>query len=136
MGLIGDGHGRLLIGQRHAGTHMGGAWEFPGGKCAPGESARDALCRELDEELGIAVEHVEPLLDYVHEYPDRRVRLDVWLVHRYRGEPQAREGQRLRWVPVGELGESGLLSADQPILDALQNRKPVQATPQHRASRN
>ena len=115
---------------------MGGAWEFPGGKCAPGELARDALCRELDEELGIAVEHAEPLLDYVHDYPDRRVRLDVWLVHRYRGEPHAREGQRLRWVPVGELAGSGLLSADRPILDALNSQEPVWAAGQHKASRN
>ena len=115
---------------------MGGAWEFPGGKCASGETARDALCRELDEELGIVVEHAEPLLDYVHEYPDRRVRLDVWRVHRYRGEPYAREDQRLRWVPVGELEGSGLLSADQPILDALQCAQPVQAGDQHKASRN
>ena len=115
---------------------MGGAWEFPGGKCAPGEPARDALCRELDEELGIVVEQAEPLLDYVHDYPDRRVRLDVWLVHRYRGEPHAREGQRLRWVPVDELAESGLLSADRPILDALKSQEPVRAAGQHKASRN
>ena len=109
---------------------------FRAGSARRASLPREALSRELAEELGIAVERAEPLLDYVHEYPDRRVRLDVWLVHRYRGEPHAREGQQLRWVPVGELGESGLLSADQPILDTLQSREPARARPQHKASRN
>ena len=124
----------MLIGRRHADAHMGGSWEFPGGKRAPGESALEALRRELDEELGIAVERAEPLLDYVHEYPDRRVRLDAWLVHRYRGEPHAREGQMLRWVPVGELERSGLLSADRRIVDALRSREPAQEAPRVRTT--
>ncbi|WP_428100131.1 NUDIX domain-containing protein [Candidatus Rariloculus sp.] len=111
-----------MIARRRGDAHMGGSWEFPGGKRALAESVWDALCRELSEELGISVQHAEPLLDYVHEYPDRCVRLDVWLVHRYGGEPQRCEGQALRWVTIEELDSSGLLSADQPIIDALRSR--------------
>jgi 8-oxo-dGTP diphosphatase len=119
VGLIGDGHGRWLVNQRRAGTHRAGAWEFPGGKRAPGEGRGAALERELAEELGIEVLEAEPLLELVHDYPDKQVRLDVWLVRRYRGAVTAREGQPLRWVTVEELRGLALLEADGPIVDAL-----------------
>lgn len=98
---------------------MAGAWEFPGGKKRDDETRLEALNRELAEELGITVERAEPLLELVHDYPDRQVKLDVWLVREYRGEPAGLEGQPLRWVEVAALGEVGLLEADRPIVDAL-----------------
>jgi len=119
VGLIGDAHGRWLVNQRRAGTHRAGAWEFPGGKRAPGEDRAAALGRELAEELGIEVLEAEPLLELVHDYPEKRVLLDVWLVRRYRGEVGAREGQPLRWVTVEELDGLALLEADGPIVEAL-----------------
>jgi len=118
-GVIENDAGLVLIAQRTAGRELAGAWEFPGGKVAPGEDARQALDRELMEELGITVLEAQPLLDYRHAYPQRVVRLDVWRVLRYAGEPRALEGQPLRWEAPANLLAVGLLEADRPIVDAL-----------------
>lgn len=119
VGLVRDEHGRVLINQRRAGTHRAGEWEFPGGKQAAGEAPYDALCRELAEELGIRVLAAEPFMQLEHDYGDRCVRLDVWHVRRYRGEPVAREGQPLCWVRPEDLDRVALLPADEPIVRAL-----------------
>jgi 8-oxo-dGTP diphosphatase len=119
VGLIGDAGGRWLVNQRRPGTHLAGAWEFPGGKLKPGESRLAALCRELEEELGIEVAAAEPLLEIVHEYPDKRVRLDVWRVLDYRGVVTPREAQKLDWVALDRLAALPLLAADLPIIEAL-----------------
>jgi 8-oxo-dGTP diphosphatase len=119
VGLIGDGAGRWLVNCRPLGTPLAGSWEFPGGKRQPGETPLAALKRELDEELGIEVLHAEPVLELVHDYPDKRVRLDVWHVRRYRGEVTARDQQPLRWIAVGEFRELDLLEADWPIVERL-----------------
>ena len=119
VGLLDDGAGRWLVNCRPAGTPLAGSWEFPGGKRRPGETALAALARELDEELGIEVLEAESVLELVHDYPDKRVRLDVWHVRRYRGQVTAREGQPLRWVTVAECRELALLEADWPIVARL-----------------
>lgn len=118
-GVIGDGDGRVLIAQRPPGSHLAGAWEFPGGKVAEGETVRAALGRELREELGIEVRVAEPLVCYRHAYPERTVLLDVWSVIDYDGEPRALEGQPLRWESLDRLLDIGLLEADRPIVEAL-----------------
>ena len=118
-GVIGNAVGEVLISQRTAGRELAGAWEFPGGKIRDGEAPFAALRRELDEELGIEVIEAEPLLDYRHTHAARIVRLDVWRVLRYAGEPRGREGQPLRWAAPGRLLEIGLLAADEPIVAAL-----------------
>jgi 8-oxo-dGTP diphosphatase len=64
------------------------------------------------------------VLELVHDYPDKRVRLDVWHVLRYRGEATAREGQPLRWVTVAECGDLPLLEADWPIVRRLAELSP------------
>ena len=61
----------------------------------------------------------EPVLVLEHDYPDKRVRLDVWHVRRYRGQAIAREGQPLRWVTVPQCRELPLLPADGPIVERL-----------------
>jgi mutator protein MutT len=114
-----DRHRRVLIAQRPAGKHHAGGWEFPGGKIERGESPRQALARELEEELGITIEHPRPLSRVRHAYPHGAVLLDVWVVRRYRGEPRGRDGQALRWCSQRELENAQLLPADQPIVTAL-----------------
>jgi 8-oxo-dGTP diphosphatase len=118
-GILRDAGGRVLIARRGPGQHGAGFWEFPGGKRAAGETAAAALGRELAEELGISVEAAEPFLALEHDYPDRRVALEFFLVTRFDGEPVAREGQPLRWVPLPELAAAGLLPADEPVVAAL-----------------
>ncbi len=118
-GILRDSLGRILIAQRPAGGHVGGFWEFPGGKLHPGEMPAQALERELHEELGVFVEAAVPFMTYRHEYPGRIVELHVFLVERYSGEPRGVEGQPLRWVSVAELPAADLLPADQPIAAAL-----------------
>ncbi|HEV7135621.1 MAG TPA: 8-oxo-dGTP diphosphatase MutT [Steroidobacteraceae bacterium] len=114
-----DPSGRVLIAERPAGKHMAGRWEFPGGKVAPGESEDAALARELQEELGIVVVEATPMMRLTHSYPDRVVELSMWVVGRYRGEPQALDGQRLKWVERSQLAREDILEADRPFVAAL-----------------
>ncbi len=115
-----DGDGRVLLARRHADSHQGGLWEFPGGKLEEGESIADGLRRELHEELGVEVVAHRPLIRVVHHYPDRSVLLDVHRVDAWRGEPHGREGQPLAWVPIGALPDYPMPPADRPIVAALQ----------------
>lgn len=118
-GAIADGEGRILIAQRPRGRHMAGRWEFPGGKLASGEDPYAGLQRELAEELGVAVREARPLIRLRHEYPDRRVLLDVWQVTAYDGEPQALDAQALAWARPDELPKHDLIEADRAIVTAL-----------------
>lgn len=114
-----DPSGRVLIAERPAGKHMAGRWEFPGGKVAPGESEEAALARELEEELGIECVQARPMMRLTHRYPDREVELSLWVVERYRGEPQALDGQRLKWVQRTQLAGEDILEADRLFVAAL-----------------
>ncbi|HKX59617.1 MAG TPA: NUDIX domain-containing protein [Steroidobacteraceae bacterium] len=118
-GAIADADGRVLIAQRPRGRHMAGRWEFPGGKLAAGEEPLEGLKRELSEELGISVRAARPLIRLRHEYPDRRVLLDVWQVTDYEGLPQALDAQALAWAKPDDLPEHDLLEADRAIVTAL-----------------
>ena len=121
--VLRDERGRVLIAQRPAGKHMGGYWEFPGGKIAPGESSEQALTRELAEELGVSLRRCHPLLQLRHDYADRIVELDVFMVDDYCGEPAGLEAQALKWVAAAELGGQALLPADQPIIEVLNSHR-------------
>ena len=122
-GVLRDSDGRVLIAQRPAGKHMAGYWEFPGGKVAPGENGEQALARELTEELGVSLGRCRRLLQLRHDYVDRVIELDVFLVDDYQGEPTGRETQCLKWVALSELATQGLLPADRPIIDALNSTR-------------
>jgi 8-oxo-dGTP diphosphatase len=117
--VLRDAGGRVLIAQRPRGKHMAGYWEFPGGKIGPGESSQQALTRELAEELGVSLRRCHPLLQLRHDYADRVVELDVFVVDDYGGEPCGLEAQALKWVAAAELAGQALLPADRPIIEAL-----------------
>lgn len=121
-GVLLDGVRRVLVQRRPTRAHQGGLWEFPGGKIRAGESFRDALDRELFEELGVRVLEAEPLVRVEHSYPELVVVLDVWHVARYQGLVEAREGQPLRWVTLDSLADLPMPPADRPIVTAIRDR--------------
>lgn len=118
-GVLRDSRGWILLSQRPSGKHLAGLWEFPGGKCGPGEPPADALARELREELGVRVESARPVLCLRHAYPEIIVRLRLFEVERYSGRPAGLEGQSLCWVRPGELDSIDMPAADRPIIKAL-----------------
>jgi len=111
--------GELLITRRRDDAHQGGLWEFPGGKREDGESIATTLHRELREELAIELLEHRPLLVVEHDYGDKRVRLVVHLVDRFRGEPRPCEGQPMRWVAPADLGDFAFPAANAPIVVRL-----------------
>jgi mutator protein MutT len=79
-GVLRDVQGNILLAQRPLDKHLGGLWEFPGGKCEANELAKDALSRELHEELGLAEIDSRPLIQVRHDYGDKKIFLDVYWV--------------------------------------------------------
>ena len=112
-------HGRLLITQRQARAHLGGLWEFPGGKRHPGETYRQCLGRELREELAIEVE-VGPRFQAVTcAYPEKTVHLEFFLCRLLSGEPKAIECAAIAWVTAGQLADYEFPPADARLLQRL-----------------
>lgn len=120
VGVLEDLTGRILLARRHADTHQGNLWEFPGGKLEAGETAASALKRELQEELGIRVTGHRPLIQVRHAYPDRNVLLDVHWVTDWQGVVTAIEGQPLAWVQKNQLVDYPMPQADLPLVKAIQ----------------
>lgn len=121
--------GRILLSRRPAHVDQGDLWEFPGGKRHAGETRLAALARELDEELGIAILRAVPLLSVPHDYATRRVRLDVFVVDRWQGMPQGREGQEIRWVAADALDTLAFPAANLPIVNAARLPRACVVTP-------
>jgi 8-oxo-dGTP diphosphatase len=122
-GILRNRAGEVLIAERLCEGPFNGLWEFPGGKIDAAESAADALRRELREELGIEVTAAEPFMSLSHEYSDRTVDLEFFLVSDWDGDPDGLEGQGLRWVDVARLDEAELLPADAPLVAALRGSR-------------
>ena len=116
-GVIVEG-ARVLLSQRKSGTHLAGAWEFPGGKVEAGEDPRDALARELREELGIEVEVGDPLEITFHRYAMKSVLLLFFAAKRKAGsaEPRALDVAAVRWAGIDELRDEEFPPADVAVL--------------------
>ena len=102
-GVLVRDDGRVLMGSRPQGKPYAGYWEFPGGKFEPGESAGQALERELREELGLSVKESFPWFSRVLDYPHARVRLFFRRCWRWDGEPRPLENQSFGFFAPGEL---------------------------------
>lgn len=129
VGVLLADDGSVLIARRRSGTPGAGKWEFPGGKREPGEPMAVALSRELDEELGVTVVSTRSLLTLRHDYSDRTVWLDIQLVTDWCGQPHGREGQSVAWCMPAYLFEYDMLSANTPVMHALQLPSAYAITP-------
>ena len=110
--------GQFLVTRRLPGVHLGGLWEFPGGKIDPAEEHHSALRRELREELGVDITVGELVHQTTHAYPEQTVALFF-----YRcvlgGIPHPQLGQDMRWVARQDLPDLGFPPADAELIDRL-----------------
>ncbi len=118
-----DADGRILLARRPEGKAMAGLWEFPGGKVEQGETPEAALMRELHEELGIETwaSCLAPLTFASHAYADFHLLMPLFACRKWQGQPQAREGQALKWVRARDLRDYPMPPADLPLIPILRD---------------
>ncbi len=115
---------RLLIAQRPLDGMLGGMWEFPGGKMETDDvNLQGCLQRELDEELGIEVSVLEPIIQVDHAYTHFRITLYAYHVRHVSGDPQAIDCADWRWVEWSELADYPFPVTDQKIIRALNTER-------------
>jgi mutator protein MutT len=112
--------GRVLICQRKSDDTLGDFWEFPGGKCEPGESLEACLARELMEEVAIKARVVRKLTPIEHDYPHARLTLHPFLCEHVEGEAMAIECQRTKWVAAAELSGYKFPPANETLLEEVE----------------
>ena len=111
----------FLLTRRATDAHLGGRWEFPGGKVEPGETLADTLVREIGEELGCGVEVGALLLTTRHAYPEVHVELHFFAA-RLTESPVPQQGQEMRWIARGDLESLHLPEADADLVSLLISR--------------
>jgi 8-oxo-dGTP diphosphatase len=121
--VIVDG-GRVLLTQRKSGTHLAGAWEFPGGKVEPDEDPRDALVRELAEEIGVVATVGDIVEVTLHRYPSKSVLLLFYEARLAPGSPAPRalDVAAVRWAEASELSDELFPPADVAVLAKVRAR--------------
>lgn len=110
--------GRFFVTRRQDGVHFEGYWEFPGGKCEPGETDEACLRREMREELGVDITIGRQLLSVSHAYPDLVVELRFYACD-VLGTPAPRLGQQMRWATREELKRLEFPPADAELIEML-----------------
>lgn len=110
--------GAYLVTRRPRGEHLEGCWEFPGGKCEPGETHEDCLRREIEEELGVGLRVGRKIFEVSHAYPDRTVELHFFDCD-LDGEPLPLLGQEMRWVYGDQLPALEFPPADAELIEML-----------------
>ena len=115
--------GRYLIAKRQEHVHLGGLWEFPGGKVEKGERPEDALIRELREELGIEVSErcLAPYTFASHGYEAFHLLMPLYVCRKWKGEVVAQEGQELAWVRPSRMSDFEMPPADEPLKAMLRD---------------
>jgi len=113
--------GRFLVTRRQRGVHLEGCWEFPGGKCDPGEPLVACLRRELREELDVDARVGDEVFTVAHTYPERRVELHFFACELL-GDPRPQQGQAMQWVRREELAKLEFPPADKELIEKLRTR--------------
>jgi 8-oxo-dGTP diphosphatase len=118
-----DADNRVLLAQRPEGKFMAGLWEFPGGKVESGETPEAALIREMNEELGIDTHEscLAPIGFASHAYDDFHLLMPLFVCRKWKGTPEAKEGQTLIWVRPNALRDYPMPPADVPLVAQLQD---------------
>lgn len=119
-GIICDQNNNVFITQRPLKSHMGGFWEFPGGKLEDKETPEQALVRELQEEIGIDVTQCSLFETVEHDFPDRHITLSFFLVTQWDNDPYGKEGQEFKWTSIGSLNADDFPPANRTIVALLQ----------------
>lgn len=114
---------RVLLSRRPEGKHMGGLWEFPGGKVHDGETPEAALIREMNEELAIdtAESCLAPLTFASHDYEDFHLLMPLYVCRKWEGVVTPAEGQALKWVRKQALADHAMPPADAPLVPILRD---------------
>ena len=118
-------HESIFLTKRAADAHQGGKWEFPGGKVEAEETVAQALFRELKEEIAIEVLACQPLIEIKHDYVDKSVLLEVFLVDNFSGEPETQEGLEQGWFSLSELDILDFPEANKAIVERLKKVLPA-----------
>jgi 8-oxo-dGTP diphosphatase len=113
--------GKLLITQRHAHAHLGGLWEFPGGKREPGETFELCLIREIREELGVEISVGELFEEIRHDYAEKSVHLKFFVCRLLAGEPQPLDCAAVKWIEKSQLSAHEFPAADARLLEKLKS---------------
>ncbi|MGO9003306.1 MAG: 8-oxo-dGTP diphosphatase MutT [Limisphaerales bacterium] len=111
--------GKLLITRRHSDAHLGGLWEFPGGKREPGETFEQCLAREIREELGVQISVGKLFESVTHAYPEKTVHLKFFVCRLERGEPRLLGCAAFKWISAAELDHYQFPAADTKLLEKL-----------------
>lgn len=119
--VLQDEAGRYLITRRRRGSHLEGLWEFPGGKCEPGETLEACLRREVREELSATVAVGERLATVRWAYPEKIVMLHFFRCRVEEGAVEARESQETAWVTPERLADYAFPPADEALVARLRN---------------
>ena len=112
-----------MICQRPEQKARGLLWEFVGGKVEPGETKKQALIRECQEELSVTLDVGDVFMDIIHEYPDLTVHLTLFNASIQLGIPQKLEHNDIRWITVDEINQYDFCPADEEILTRLKTIK-------------
>ena len=121
IGLI-ERDGKVLVARRHADVHVGGCWEFPGGKRQPGESFESCLVRELKEELGVEAAIIAPWTRIDYAYAEHTVTMQGFRCRLLHGEPNPLESQEIRWIPIAALHPEEFPPANRASVQQLQQQ--------------